>query len=382
MSSSAQSHGPRHGQALRGGVLACLLTTLLTLTSPGPAPANDVASAPATDMSSAYPGPGRTQSCVGPRSLARRAVIAWSSLHNPILSFPATAAKDEALRLWQGQWRMFFSSVAANPERWRIGTSTSADLRDWSHLSLVPAQPGVHDEASPDLVRSPSGSFVLTYQATPNGAGNQAKIFYRTSLDLSHWSEPRRLAANLHTAPGDRLIDAALAFTSHGVVLGYKYGLPGGLQAFEIAYSPGGSLDGPWQLVGRPDIRVFGDTVENYEFLVIDGTWRLLATSNQLDRPWLFRLDGPPALPASWLSWTGGYQLQVPGEAWNTAPGLTGSDYELDNSAYLCDARSVDGHFYLLYAGSSELTAFGGWGHAAIGVARSTDLANWEVPPG
>jgi hypothetical protein len=33
------------------------------------------------------------------------------------------------------------------------------------------------------------------------------------------------------------------------------------------------------------------------------------------------------------------------------------------------------------YAGSTDLTRVGGWGHARIGLARSTDLVNWQVPP-
>ena len=48
---------------------------------------------------------------------------------------------------------------------------------------------------------------------------------------------------------------------------------------------------------------------------------------------------------------------------------------------YLCDARRADGWFYLLYSGSNEQTSFGGLGHQKIGVARSTDLETWHVPP-
>jgi hypothetical protein len=36
---------------------------------------------------------------------------------------------------------------------------------------------------------------------------------------------------------------------------------------------------------------------------------------------------------------------------------------------------------YLTYAGSADLKSFGGWGHASIGIARSSDLVNWHVPP-
>ena len=65
-----------------------------------------------------------------------------------------------------------------------------------------------------------------------------------------------------HPASGDRLIDPALAFLDHGVMLGYKINLDNGRQAFEMAWSPSGSLDGPWTVVGRPDIVLYQDTIE------------------------------------------------------------------------------------------------------------------------
>jgi len=108
-----------------------------------------------------------------------------------------------------------------------------------------------------------------------------------------------------------------------------------------------------------------------------------VATSNNLDQPWIFTLAGDPDTPSGWLRWTDGYELDVPSEAFNSGTGLSGVGYEHANSAFVCDASAQPGHFtYLLYAGSDELTQFGGWGHAAIGVARSTDLIHWQVPTG
>ena len=52
----------------------------------------------------------------------------------------------------------------------------------------------------------------------------------------------------------------------------------------------------------------------------------------------------------------------MPVEAWNSRPGgISGWDFEQTNCAYLSDARGSDGHFYLLYAGSTELDTFDGW---------------------
>jgi hypothetical protein len=225
--------------------------------------------------------------------------------------------------------------------------------------------------------------FVATYDSNPDsGTGPQPKLYYRTSTNLETWSAPRPLALSLHPAPGDRMIDAALAWTGHGLILGYKYGLASGStsQHFEIAWSPSGSLDGPWTLVGRPDIVVNGDTVENFEFVGIAGRWHLVATSNTFDQPWMFELSGNPATPTSWLHWTGGRMLVIPGQSWDSGPGLSSVGYEHANSVFLCDARSVDGYYYATYAGSDELTHFGGWGHAKIGIARSTDLVHWQIP--
>ena len=108
-----------------------------------------------------------------------------------------------------------------------------------------------------------------------------------------------------------------------------------------------------------------------------------MATSNNLDQPWMFTLAGNPARAAGWLLWSDGYQLQVPSEPFNSGPGISSIGFEHANSAFLCNASSLPGgYYYLLYAGSSELTQFDGWGHAKIGVARSTDLVHWQVPPG
>jgi hypothetical protein len=82
--------------------------------------------------------------------------------------------------------------------------------------------------------------------------------------------------------------------------------------------------------------------------------------------------------------------LVIPGQSWDSGPGLSSVNFEHANSVFLCDARTAtapatgndaaDGYYYVTYAGSDELTRFGGWGHAEIGIARSTDLVHWQVP--
>ena len=309
--------------------------------------------------------------------------IAWRQLRNPILSYPTAGIRDPSIRLVHGRWHLFFTSVVGDAPQWGMADSTSTDLRRWS-APITWSQAGVLGLASPDVTRRPDGTYVAVYQSDPGETSppGQDKLYYRTSRDTVQWSAPRRLLPTLHPAPSDRLIDAALAWTDHGLMLGYKFGLKDGTQHFELAWSPSSSLDGPWTYVGRPKITVYGDTIENYQFQRIDGVWNLLATSNNLDRPWLFTLQGNPDDPKGWLEWSPGRELEVPAERWNFALGINSVNYEQSNGAYLCDARHIDGHFYLFYFGANELTSYGGWGHTSLGVARSTNLITWEVPCG
>jgi hypothetical protein len=176
------------------------------------------------------------------------------------------------------------------------------------------------------------------------------------------------------------MIDGALVDTGHQLLLGFKFSGPGQPDVFEMGRSISGQVQGPWRLVGRPQIEIDGGTVENYEFVRADGRWRLVATSDNLDQPWLFTLEGDPGSAGSWLHWSTGTLLSVPAQGFNSGMGISSVDFEHANSAYLCDASSSRGDtFYLLYAGSTELTQFGGWGHARIGVARSTDLVHWQA---
>lgn len=331
---------------------------------------------------------GAAHACIVSRS--PQPVIDWSRLHNPILSEPTGGVKDEAIIWAGGRWHMLFSYVTDDPSspgriRWNIAVATSTDMTHWSSPDPWPLQKGVLGVASPDIVRGPTGQYLVTYQSDPGASSpsdDLARLFYRTSSNLSTWSAPHPLAQSLAPAAGDRMIDGAFVFTGHELLVGFKFSSPTQPDVFEIARSTTGLPRGPWRLVGRPDIEVDSGTIENYEFVKAAGAWRLVATSNNLDQPWLFTLTGDPAFAAGWLRWSGGYQLQVPSETFNSGPGISSIGFEHANSAFLCNANSLPGgYYYLLYAGSDELTQFDGWGHAKIGVARSNDLVHWQVPP-
>jgi len=304
-----------------------------------------------------------TQACVEPGQSA--APIPWERLRNPIYSLPDAAAKDVAVRLVDGRWQMLFSHVREDPFRFRIGITDSADLTSWTAARLWD-QPEVGGLASPDITRDRNGAYIVTYNSHTRDVGGLNKMYARTSLDFRSWSPPRRLALSVRPRPDDRIIDAAVAHTSNGMFLGYNH-----LEdRFELAWSPSGSIDGPWRRLGVADT----GPLENYQFLQIDGVWHMVGTTIPVHRELLYRLAGPPDEPGSWLHWDLVREFDIPQEAWNMPPG------EIANAAYLCDARALDGFWYLFYAGSTELDRFGGRGHAKVGVARSFDLAHWDVP--
>jgi len=292
--------------------------------------------------------------------------INWSALRNPILSYSSNGVKDQALQWSGGAWHMLYSDMTETPSaphvRFSVAISSSRDLVHWTTPRVI-----APNAASPDIVRAPSGTFIVTYQ-TPSG------LAYRTSRDASlrSWSGSRPLGRGL----ASRMIDGALAFTGHGVILGFKAGTTS--QHFEIAWAP--TLSAPFRIIGQPDITVYDDTVENYEFLTVAGSWHLVATSNTLDQPFIFALGpGNPSVPSTWLHWEAGRELMVPSESFNSSSGISSVDFEHANSAFLC--VGPQGEDYVTYAGSTDLKSFGGWGHASIGIARSSDLVNWRVPP-
>jgi hypothetical protein len=352
---------------LLGAVLIVSLSGVAIGGRLGSGAVSEAGAAQASGASRVVVAPGHDHDCIVGRPPR---AIDWTALRNPVLSYRDHGVKDQALQWSGGEWHMLFSELSATRTaphvHWDVAIADSPDLRHWSAPTVI-----ARNAASPDIVRDPAGQFVVTYQTV------SGQLEYRTSTSatLSSWSSAYPLAHGL----AGRMIDAALAFTGHGVILGFKAGTTAQHQHFEVAWAP--ALTKPFHVVGRPDIVVYGDTIENYEFLTVDGSWRLVATSNILDQPYLFSLGtGDPSVPTTWLHWSAGSPLTVPSETFNSASGISSVSFEHANSVFLC--AGPGGEDYLTYAASTELTAYGGWGHARIGIARSSDLATWVVPPG
>jgi hypothetical protein len=292
----------------------------------------------------------------------------WDAVRNPVLGYPDVAIKDAFMvRDGRGTWRFGYSELTEDPFRVRLGFASSDDLRAFTRAPTLD-QPETGGLASPDVVRAPDGRWVMTYNSHTRDVGAaQSKLYFRTSNDLQTWSPPTRIHVGGADADGDRLIDAALAFADAAVFLFFKLD-----QKAQVATAP--ALEGPWTALGE----LSPANLENFQAIRIDGAWHLLATTIPLlHRPVLHRLAGDAKDPNAWRTWTAVRELEVGEQSWNTGDPFT---YERDNSGYLVDDRATSGFFYFLYAGSTEVTSFSGRGHSSLGLARSRDLATWEIP--
>lgn len=315
----------------------------------------------------------RAHECV-PKSRAERgdAAIPWKKLHNPILEFDDHMIKDQTLRLIDGEWHLFYSERFEAPTPGGTGHAVSTDLTSWTTTEkLFPEQ------GSPDITRDADGRYIITAQRNDPAGGEINQLVYQAATDPNDaWSPPAQLVAGEFTT--ERIIDAGLAHTKYGLFLLFKRGLHEDvIQPIALAHSPSGSLDGPWEILGEPSLTF----AENFQFLVINGVWHVLTTKIPVHVPTLYKLVGDPSDPQSWLNWKEAGKFEIPQEAWNTGR-TAGITHETANSAHLCDARALDGYWYLTFAGSTELETFEGRGHAMIGIARSKNLKKWEVPEG
>ncbi len=314
------------------------------------------------------------------------AFIDWAHLRNPVLSDDRIPLKDPCVVYREGIFYVFTSGA-------------SYKTRDFKSY-----EGPFEGYGSPDITRLDSENYVMVYQVrdtehpgpepgvdpdSPNNA--YRRLYYRISSDLEHWSEGRDLFPAL---PPNRNIDGALAFDRNHYYLGFKTGVA--IQEFKIARSIGPFIDGQWSEPQKAYagegclldklIPIIGDTItrwaENYQFILIDDTWRMIATGRDPKRPIDFgymrshepfiyeRANTEDSLD-SWSNWIHKTHLIVPYENWNTLMHA--------NSAYLCDWRAYDGYFYLFYAGTDQETE-DGRGHGKIGVVRSVDLVNWKLP--
>jgi hypothetical protein len=296
----------------------------------------------------------------------KKSIVTWGQLRNPVLSYGDASITDVAVHRVKGRWSLLFSDFQDNPTSSTIGRAMSDDLYFWDPRVLdgpgwpfsLPQADGSLPAVAPDVIRS-DGEWIVTYQAP---VGGQMRLFYRSSKDLVHFDDAKPLASELYPLPADSMTDPALADTGRGLILAFQHN-----GVFEVAL--GGSLDGPWRLLGTPDT----GPAQDYQFIYIDGHWNLIATTIPDGQISMFVLSGDSQDPAAWTYWTKTATFVVPQEGWNSGIRST--------AAFLYDARRYDGYWYLFYTGAGPPDLLGHPGRTMIGVARSTDLMTWQVPP-
>lgn len=296
--------------------------------------------------------------------------IDWKNLRNPVLSYPNWSVKDTAMAYRNGMFYVFFSAFYEDRGQVRshVVEVSTRDFKTYSQpiVNFDGEEDGWLGMCSPD-VQQIGDRYVMTFNSWGDKPGKWNALFYKTSNDLTHWSKTMPLAAEL--TAGKRVIDAAVAHTANGYYATWKEGQHG--MKPRMASAP--SLDSPFHFVGSgfpsllmQDGKDDGLIHENYEFIEIDGRWRLLATDYNPPSPRLYTL----ANSSDWLKWTQGYELKIPIESFNTD--------NVANAAALYDWRSHDGFFYLIYAGRNERTTYLHRGWNRIGLARSKDLIHWQ----
>jgi hypothetical protein len=305
----------------------------------------------------------------------------WQRLRNPVLGYDHWSIKDACMTWRDGLFHVFFS--AFDEKRSAVAAVTTPDFLSFTPPVILAdgRDTGCIGMCSPDLTQQ-GHRYVLTLNSWGDDPARPNRLFYMESSDLTRWSTPCPLAPELTN--GNRAIDAALAREGDRWFLAYK-----GPDWRTTRLATATAVGGPWSFVGgglpqllMADGRPNGLTHENYQFLKLDGRWRLLCTDYSPHHAHLYAAAGAGRRASDWLQWTEGRRLDVPAEPFNGV--------DVDNAASMFDARDLDGFLYLLYAGKGEErrgefngTASAkpwprGWNRLAL--ARSRDGLRWTVP--
>lgn len=307
----------------------------------------------------------------------------WKTVQNPVLSRSNRSLKDACLVYHNNRWVLACS--AFSEERSTIELYHSTDGVHWGNPIQVwdGTEDGWIGLCSPDLIRY-NDEWMLTYNSWGDTTTErQNRFFYRASTDLIHFSAAQPLAHDL--LAGEAVIDGALAHHAGTWFLACNRTAQ---KSTWIATAP--HRTGPWQWIADGPLELHAAVTnqanglihENYQFLCIDHQWHLLTTDYRPHQPWLYRLKGDPNKLGDWHQWCDGRPPTIPGEIWNSI--------DVINAAALWDHREHDGYWYAVFGGkglerADEFNGNAGrkpWprGWNRLGLARSSDLAQWELP--
>lgn len=289
--------------------------------------------------------------------------IDWENLQNPILASKHGAIKNQAV-LYHGGWFWIFPMVEIKEGAVLVRTR---DFKTYEYH-----KPTIIIGDAPRFLAE-NGVWHALFQLSAPDADR--RIYHALSVTLVDWTTPEE--AWPQTQPGRRHIDATIARESGRYYAGFKSG-----QQFHVMRSVGDAFDFCWEA----PVKAHTDGwCEAYQFIKIDGQWRMIATGRAPQgfetggngytgshEPFLYAMQGDGSELAHWAKWTNKRHIALPFSDWNRVMHA--------NTACLCDWREYDGWFYLFFSGANDDTLCRGRGHSKIGVARSRDLLKWYLP--
>ncbi len=289
--------------------------------------------------------------------------IDWIGLRNPVLASPYGAIKNQAVIYAEG-WFWIFPQLQIAQGKVCLRTR---DFKTYGYY--LPKQTIGH---APRLLEH-GGRWHALYQLFAKTA--ERRIFHASSGDLREWTAS--IEAWPECQPGTRHIDAALAWESGHFYAGFK-----SVQQFYVTRSRSEVLGANWEDPIKAESEGW---CEAYQFIKIDGRWRMVATARApkgfktggnsytgSHEPFLYTMEGDGSRLEHWAHWKNKTHIALPFTDWNQVMHA--------NTGYLCDWRRYDGWFYLFFAGANDDKTNQGRGHGKIGMARSRDLMKWYLP--
>jgi hypothetical protein len=300
----------------------------------------------------------------------------WTRLRNPVLSYPHWSIKDPAMARQNGAYYIFSSAFYQDHGRLRshVVEVSTRDFRTFSAplFNFDGESDGFIGMCTPD-VQKLGDTWVLVFNSWGDDPHHPDQLFYKTSRDLAQWSSTHPLAANI--TAGRSVIGPSITRIGKLDYASWRDGLEDDPKNIRVRIASAPDLAGPWQYVGSGNASLAmasgadnGRIHENQQFFWIDGTLHMVSDDyNDTDEGAFLYILANPADP---LTWTKGYELQIPLESFNQATRC--------EAAALYDWRQQDGYFYLIYDAANEHASYEGRGWKRLALARSKDLLHWS----
>lgn len=278
-----------------------------------------------------------------------------------MLTSPYWSLKDPCVTLRDGVVHLFCSAISPG-NRFQILHCTTRDLVRFSHPVFLWGE-GDNGRGSPNL-SCIDGTYYLTYQSwdpRPGHDRTNTKCLHAQSEDLITWDvKDVEIARNLNV--NQRAIDPAFAKWNDRYYCIFKQ-----WQSPLIASAKRPSDPDVWELLGELDAP---KSTENGQFIRIDGSWRLIVDSVGESR--IYELAGDENVHMGWAHWRHAHTIQFESK--------NGSERIKAGAVYIADWREQTGYFYAFYHMKHLADARMNLGHH-LGIARSRNLSDWELPP-